>query len=85
MTDPIHARCPGGEVRVFDGPGLLRKPRVGEVLESRRTGARIVVDHFDATNENLCHYRDEKTGAFGLFIWRHPDGLNRLVVHTVTP
>lgn len=73
--DPLHLS--GG--RVLYGPGLLRKPRIGETLISRRTGERMLAERFDA-NENILHtrYADGRPGAF---IWRFHDGLNRLVRH----
>ena len=66
----------------LESPGLLRKPRIGEVLVSKRTLARFVATHFDANNENIVHVRDEKTGEATLFIWQLSDGLNRLFRHS---
>lgn len=77
MSDALHFA--GG--LVLHGPGLLRKPRVGETLVSRRTGKRFVVDHFDTRQPALCHYRDE-AGDCGTFIWTFADGeLNRVMQH----
>jgi hypothetical protein len=73
--DAVHTR-----EGIFRGPGLLRKPRIGETLISRRTGEKLVVDHFDATNEKLLHYRTEN-GWTGCFIWSFADCLNRLIRH----
>ncbi len=75
--EPIHTR-----EGVFEGPGLLRKPRVGETLIYRPTGERMVVDHFDTTHENLMHVRYE-SGRYSVFIWQFrtgSGGLNRLLV-----
>lgn len=65
--------------KILDGPGLIRKPRIGETLLSRRTGRRLIVDHFDGVSPNILHYRYENGGE-GCFIWRFHDGTLNLVV-----
>ena len=79
--DAVYARCSDGVVRAFDGPGLLRKPRIGEVLISRTSGRRYVVDRFDSIFPSIVHCHDEQTGAPSSLIWSFGDGLNRLVSH----
>jgi hypothetical protein len=79
MSDPVYARV-NGELRTFHGPGLLRKPRVGERLVSRTTGASMVVERFDSLHPNIVHVRYE-SGVQSFFVWRFSDCLNRLVRH----
>lgn len=79
MSDPVYARV-NGALLAFHGPGLLRKPHVGEKLVARTTGARMVVERFDSLNPNIVHVRYE-SGLQSFFIWKLSDCLNRLVKH----
>jgi hypothetical protein len=80
--DAVWARV-GTEVRAFDGPGLLRKPRVGETLVSRTSGERMDVIRFDSLNASIVHVKYE-SGRDGSFIWQFSDCLNRLIKHGVS-